>query len=401
MSEPTKSSVNANAPLLRWQGEAIPPQRFALSAFETLIGRSEDCDIAVSHPSVSRQHAKILATSDGMILLDLASLHGTFVNDQRVHVCMLSNDDRIRFGKAPELAVFESGGDGSASPREVPEFGVSATEVLGTRVVDMLRDELRKSLRHRYEIESELRLAEEIQKALVPSELPEVAGYRTCGYSAPTRFVGGDFYDLFGMPTGCVSGCLGDVSGKGVPAALVSAMALGCLGAQLRARVSLEDAATTLNDLMCEKHSGRFVTLFLCQLLCDGHGHYLSAGHNTAYVHRAHTGEVSELASTSLIAGVMASCTFRSEAMDLQEGDVLLVYSDGLTEAENAEGDMFGEERVLTVIRRLAPQGADALRDGLLSELADFTENERQSDDITLFIIERKALLASERLRPL
>lgn len=326
-----------------------------------------------------------------MILLDLASLNGTFVNDDRVHACVLNNGDRIRFGKTPELAVFDSGIGESASHNESFGVSVSAREVLGDRVGDMLREELRKSFHHRHEIESELLLAEKIQRALVPSELPTIVGYRTCGYSSPTRFVGGDFYDVFETSQGCVSACLGDVSGKGVSAALVSAMALGCLGTQLRARLRLEDAVITLNDLMCEKHSGRFVTLFLCRLESDGCGRFLSAGHNTAYIYRADTSEINELESTSLIAGVMTPCTFRSEPMDLQAGDVLLVYSDGLTEAENSKGDMFGEERVRTVIRQRAPQGAEALREGLLSELATFTEDEKQRDDITLFLIEKEA----------
>ena len=250
------------------------------------------------------------------------------------------------------------------------------------------RIELVKSIEQRQALEQELALAEETQKALLPTELPEIEGFRFCGYSKPTRYVGGDFYDFMPASDDGFYGLLGDVSGKGVAASLVSSMALGCLRTQLRSGQPLVAPAELLNQLLFETSPERFVTLFLLQLGRDGRGSYLSAGHNTAFLYRRGSGGVEDISSNNLIVGAFDFATFHSASITLESGDVLLVYSDGLSEAENPAGTMLGEDAIRETLKESAEAGANEVEAALLDLVDVFTEGHSQSDDITMVIIE-------------
>ena len=114
-----------------------------------------------------------------------------------------------------------------------------------------------------------------------------------------------------------------------------------------------------------------------------------SAGHNPAYVYRGETGEVAEICSNNLIAGAFPLVSFRSERIELHPSDMMLVYSDGLTEAENERGEMLGEDLVRRALRQHAADGADSVKEALLDLLNGFTGGHKQNDDITLFILEK------------
>ena len=129
--------------------------------------------------------------------------------------------------------------------------------------------------------------------------------------------------------------------------------------------------------------------MFLCSIAPDGKGQYISAGHNPAFIYRAADGTIDELASTSLILGMFDFAVFEATPIEVRRGDVLLAYSDGLTEAENVQEEMFGEDRVKEIIRREAPAGADRVHDALIASIAEFTRGRDESDDITLVIAER------------
>jgi sigma-B regulation protein RsbU (phosphoserine phosphatase) len=180
------------------------------------------------------------------------------------------------------------------------------------------------------------------------------------------------------------------VSGKGISASLLSSMLLGCLQMQLRAGVGLQEALNRLNRFLCEKSSAaRFVTMFVFTMNSDGCGKYISAGHNPTYVFRAATGEIEELHSNNIIVGAFAFATYEPANLKLNPGDVLLAYSDGLTEAENPHGEMLGEEGVKAVIRSEATAGAKQLEQKLLDTIQSFTAGRSQTDDITLILVER------------
>jgi len=247
-----------------------------------------------------------------------------------------------------------------------------------------------KTAEERRKIEQELTLAQETQKSLLPQKLPEYKNYFVSAHSKPTRHVGGDLYDFDTPDSGALLGVLADVAGKGLPAALLSSMILGCLDMQLRGGAKPAEALNQLNRYLCEKSaSNRFATLFLFHIDPGGVGEYISAGHNSAYLFRAASGEIEELPSNNLLLGAFESIAFQAAPLSVAPGDVLLVYSDGLVEAEDAEGQMLGDDRVKEVIRREARKGAAHLEAKLLEAIAEFTRGHAQTDDITLVIVEK------------
>jgi len=167
-------------------------------------------------------------------------------------------------------------------------------------------------------------------------------------------------------------------------------MLLGCLQMQMRAGLPLDEAMNRLNRFLCEKSSSsRFATMFSFTLGPDGHGRYISAGHNPTYLFRAATGQIEELASNNMIVGAFQFATYEAAALNMNPGDVLLAYSDGLTEAENPQGEMLGEEAVKNVILAAASTGSQQLEQKLLATIQSFTAGRTLTDDITLIIVER------------
>jgi sigma-B regulation protein RsbU (phosphoserine phosphatase) len=252
------------------------------------------------------------------------------------------------------------------------------------------RIEFVKSIEERKTFERELALAEEMQRALLPREIPKVLDLELAAFSKPTRYVGGDFYDFLVTPRGSLLTVLGDVAGKGVSASLLSSMILGSLHANIRTGLTIDAATRALNKLMTDKAPiGRFVTLFLAELNRDGSGVYISAGHTTSYVYRASTSTIDEFGSTSMIVGAFDFAQFEAHQISLSPGDVLIAYSDGLTEAENPANEMLGEAPVLDAIQRSGAKGATGVLLALTAQLEEFTRGRGQTDDITIAVIAR------------
>jgi serine phosphatase RsbU (regulator of sigma subunit)/pSer/pThr/pTyr-binding forkhead associated (FHA) protein len=252
------------------------------------------------------------------------------------------------------------------------------------------RVEMIKGIEQRRKLEAELALAEETQRSLLPQRLPDIEGFRIRAFSKPTRYVGGDFYDFVTSHDSAFTGVLADVSGKGVAASLLSSMTLGCVEMQLRAGFELAQALTRVNKFLCERSStSRFVTMFTFTLDKSGKGIMVNAGHNPAFLFRAATGEIDELVSNNMIVGAFSFASYDASPLQLEKGDSMVIYSDGLTEAENPNGDMLGEACVKEIIRREASAGAQVLEQKLLDAIQTFTKGHAQSDDITLMIIEK------------
>ena len=145
-----------------------------------------------------------------------------------------------------------------------------------------------------------------------------------------------------------------------------------------------------VNRLLCEKSLPyQFVTLFLFLLSPDGAGQFISAGHNPAYLFRSATGKIEELVSDAFVLGMFDFASYQSRPFHLDKGDILVVYSDGLTDAENPGGEMFGEERLLEIIRQEAPSGSRALEQRFLKAIEEFTQGMPQTDDITFVVVEK------------
>jgi len=259
------------------------------------------------------------------------------------------------------------------------------------RELEASREVIRlKTLEERKKSEQELALAQETQESLLPRSLPQFENFRIHAFNTPTRYVGGDFYDFLPLSSGEWVGVLADVSGKGMSAALLSSMVLGALSMEFHSRTEPHEVMTRMNRLLCEKSLPyQFVTLFLFLLNPQGMGQFISAGHTPAYLFRSATGKIEELASNASVLGLFDDASYESRAFRLDKGDILVVYSDGLTDAENQREEMFGEARLLNIIHQEAPSGSQALEQRLLKAIEEFTQGMPQTDDITFVVVEK------------
>jgi serine phosphatase RsbU (regulator of sigma subunit) len=238
--------------------------------------------------------------------------------------------------------------------------------------------------------ERELALAQETQESLLPRFLPQFENFHIHAYNSPTRYVGGDFYDFLQLSSGEWMGVLADVSGKGISAALLSSMVLGALSMEFRSGTRPQEVLNRVNQLLCERSLPyQFVTLFLFLLSPDGTGQFISAGHTPAYLFRSATGRIEKLFSEHHFLGMFDFASYESRTLRLDQGDMLVVYSDGLTDARNPQEELFGEERLLKIIRHEAPSGSQALEQTFLKAIAEFTQGMPQTDDITFVVVER------------
>jgi serine phosphatase RsbU (regulator of sigma subunit) len=258
------------------------------------------------------------------------------------------------------------------------------------RELEASREVIRlKTLEERKKSEQELALAQETQESLLPRSLPQFENFRIHAFNNPTRYVGGDFYDFLPLSSGEWVGVLADVSGKGMSAALLSSMVLGALSMEFHSRTQPQEVLNRVNRLLCEKSLPyQFVTLFLFLLSPQGVGQFISAGHTPAYLFRSATGKIEELGSNASVLGLFDDASYESCAFRLDKGDILVVYSDGLTDARNPQEEMFGEKRLLGIIRQEAPSGSQALDQKFLTAIEEFTQGIPQTDDITFVVVE-------------
>jgi sigma-B regulation protein RsbU (phosphoserine phosphatase) len=159
---------------------------------------------------------------------------------------------------------------------------------------------------------------------------------------------------------------------------------------EFHSRTQPQEVLERVNRLLCEKSLPyQFVTLFLFVLNPQGMGQFISAGHTPAYLFHSATGKIEELGSNANVLGLFDDASYESSVFRLDKGDILVVYSDGLTDAENPQGEMFGEERLLRLIRQEAPSGSQAIEQRLLKAIEAFTQGLPQTDDITFVVVEK------------
>ncbi|MDQ2716440.1 MAG: SpoIIE family protein phosphatase [Chloroflexota bacterium] len=257
------------------------------------------------------------------------------------------------------------------------------------RVTQMVHEQQTQAL-ERERIEQELRTAQDIQRTFLPKDVPVFLGWQIAPYYQPAREVGGDFYDFLVFGDGRLGLVIGDVTDKGIPAALVMTATRTMLRTAAQAQAAPGEVFARVNNLLhADIPSGMFVTCFYAILdTHSGHLHYANAGHEPPYYRQA-TG-ASELCGTGMPLGMLPGTRYDEYEVTLAPGESLLFYSDGLVEAHNGKRDMFGFPRLLAFIG--AHPGGPGLLDPLLAELAAFTGNDwEQEDDVTLVALHRDA----------
>ncbi|MCU0490287.1 MAG: SpoIIE family protein phosphatase [Chloroflexaceae bacterium] len=319
----------------------------------------------------------------------------------------------------------------SRSPRQFLSDEAQLLGLLASLLVQTLeRERLHQEAMARQKLEQELNLAREIQASFLPDCCPHVPGYHVEAYYRAARQVGGDFYDFIelrdqqdeaaGTPpqrpdrrlefwrTGKVAprlepanvGAAGlsrlgiviaDVTDKGVPAALFMALSRTLLRATAsdgRPPASVLEQANRL--ILTDSRSGLFVTCFYGLLeMATGEFTFANGGHNYPLLYRVATDEVENLRADGIVLGIVPQPRFEQRSLHLNPGDVLLFYTDGVTEAMNPQRELFGDERLTEILRRCHSQSPQAIIDAVLAEVQAFASGQSQSDDITMVVLKR------------
>lgn len=242
--------------------------------------------------------------------------------------------------------------------------------------------------------QAELQIAAEIQQSFMPDVIPDLANFQVAGRSVMAREVGGDFFDVIPFEVMTIrKGVLGllvaDVSGKGVPAALFMALSRIVVRVNAQWHRDVAKAITASNRIITQdSKAGMFITLFYGVLSeSDRTLSYVNAGHNPPLVYRARDRSVGSLLPTGIILGAVDDWTFTQETVPIGPGDVVLMYTDGVTEAESKDNGMFGEERLIRLLLEVAMLPAESILEKVLQAVSEFTGDLPRSDDITLVVI--------------
>ena len=259
---------------------------------------------------------------------------------------------------------------------------VAAIRVENTRLLEEHMEQ------ERYE--RELQLAREIQQRFQPTAPPVVPGYELQGISFPSYQIGGDYYDFINCADGRLVVALGDVSGKGTSAALLMSSLHAAVHAQVTLCRPITQTISAVNRYLADNTpANRFVTLFYAELdPGTGSLSFINAGHNPPLIAHA-GGTMEQLAAGGLPLGIVPDFDYSEGRTHLQPGDVLVSYSDGVTETQNPKGEEFGTTRLQEVITQNLDRSAAAIRDKIEAALSAFAQGTPAVDDITLLIVKR------------
>ena len=233
-------------------------------------------------------------------------------------------------------------------------------------------------------------MARDIQLKLLPSDFPPISGYQAAGKNIPAKEVGGDYYDFVRISEDRYGFCLGDVSGKGMPAALLMANLQATLRGQILTDATPGICIQRANRLMyLNTDPQKFATLFYGILDVKNHRiRFCNAGHDNPFLlgpdlqtQRLHVG--------GPVLGFLPECAYEEAEVNLNPGDILLIYSDGITEAFNTREEEFGEKRLEKLVRENREKTADQLINLIFESVREFASGMPQMDDMTLFIIKR------------
>jgi phosphoserine phosphatase RsbU/P len=263
--------------------------------------------------------------------------------------------------------------------------GVAAIRIENVRLLDVQVEQKR--------LANELAVASEIQLRLHPAAPPTINGYDLMGVSFPCYEVGGDYFDFIQKRDGRMVIALGDVSGKGTGAALLMSSIHAAVRAQCTTRLSPSEIVTEINQYIYDNTpSNRYITLFYSEL--DPRTHqlaYINGGHNSPLLVRA-SGEITTLDIGGFPVGITPFGDYHEGIAHLDPGDVLVIYSDGVTESQDEAGEEFGEARLIEIVQRNRGRTAAGLRDRIDDALQKFVGKAKTVDDLTLVILKRKSL---------
>jgi serine phosphatase RsbU (regulator of sigma subunit) len=378
--------------------EAVPAERVVVmlrdektgNEMEIKVARIRGSDEPLGEVRISRaimteviENGKSVLTSDAQQDPRFASQTLVLQGIRSVLAVPLSVDERHVFG-----IIYAD------SPTHEVMFSAEHLDILTTLAsVASIRVEnasLVDERINRERMERELELATEIQQRFQPSGPPTVEGYEFQGISFACYEIGGDYYDFIPRHDGKLMIALGDVSGKGTAAALLMSSLHAAIHGQVAAKTSLDRTVLSINEYLVDNTpANRFVTLFIAELdPATRELRFINAGHNPPLIARAN-GDVEQLEAGGLPLGLMPFAEYEAGTARLDPGDVLVVYSDGVSEANNLAEEEFGLERLSEVIKANVGGSAAGIRDKVESALSTFTGTAPANDDITLVIVKK------------
>jgi len=275
--------------------------------------------------------------------------------------------------------------------REKGSFFSSSTrgalETLATEAAVAIENaRLYRETMEKAKMEQEMRIAAEIQQALLPKSGWAGPRFRTAAASLPCRSIGGDFYDYVDLPDGTFGFALGDVAGKGPPAALLSAMMQGMFAAQAAASDTPCQTIARVNLALYRRGiESRFVTLMYGALASDGRLTYCNAGHNPPLIIGARG--IRRLETGGPIVGLFEGAQFEEETVHLADGDWLIIFSDGVSEALSMDGEEYGDDRIVKTVKANTGVEPERMLQAIFSDVRTFTKGAAQSDDITALVL--------------
>jgi serine phosphatase RsbU (regulator of sigma subunit)/anti-sigma regulatory factor (Ser/Thr protein kinase) len=356
-----------------------------LAAAEAPLDQQAPVEIAPNDPLLAYFQSANEAVDIDALELDSPALRELKAAGVKLAVPLVSQGELIGvLNLGPRL----SQQDYSSDDRKLLD-NLAAQAAPALRVAQLVREqEAEAATRQRFE--QELEVARLIQQNFLPKELPDLPGWQISACYRPAREVGGDFYDVIPLPDGRVGFVVGDVTDKGVPAALVMSATRSVLRASAQRLIEPGEVLERVNEHLCpDMPEKMFVTCLYGVLDTDsGLFRFANAGHDLPYVQTAEG--VIELRARGMPLGLMPGMSYEEKEATLQPGDSVLLHSDGVLEAHDAERDMFGGPRLKETMAR-APGGRELI-DHVLSDLAAFTgPDAEQEDDITMVTLQRSA----------
>ena len=250
---------------------------------------------------------------------------------------------------------------------------------------------LHQAIVEKERIEKEIEIAGAIQRRLLPKELPSLPSFDIDAMARPSKMVGGDYYDIIALPGNRYVFVVADVSGKGVPAALLVSTLHASIHAYIEGSLNLAELAAKLNLVVYNNtEPERYITVFLGVLdLSQGTFEYVNAGHNFPIIYKPLQKLVIPLTSGGLPLGMFDFAEFQQETVSLDLKDTLILYTDGVTEAMNRSEKEYGEDRLLQAVERAGDRSANEVKEAIVTDVDKFVAGEPQSDDLTVMVLKR------------
>jgi len=377
--------------------EIIPTERVAL-----LLSTQEEQELYLANCRLSGRHASGSFNISRTIVRELLNQkNALLISDPGADSRFAQQKSIVRSGIKSAMAVplFDEGkvlgilyADTTNPSHRYTEDFLRITATFGNILAAKITNQnLLKERQAKEVLEAELKVASQIQNQLLPKKLVDIEGYSLSTFQAQCKMVGGDLYDVAELKDGRILFLLADVSGKGMGAALLMSNIL----ASFRILYGAEDF--NLLDVTCEvskrllqfSRPEDFATLFICDLCPKTHTlRYINAGHNPPVMVRS-DGRVEYLQPSGIPIGAFDISNWKEEILELGAGDFLFMFTDGITEATNTEGEMYEDDRLKRLLLNSRKQSPEELTESVLDEINDFTGGAPQSDDITMMILRR------------